>query len=75
MPRGYTGPPLEEDSPAEAQQPQMSKPRPGAVPNPESGVYRHAQYNSPLRMYSSENAREQFNIQSGGNVDVSGVNR
>lgn len=73
MPRGYVGPALDDD-PVE-QQPQTSKPKPGAMPNPDSGVYRHAQYNSPLRMYSSDNAKEQFNIQSGGNVDVTGVNQ
>ncbi|XP_053393080.1 trithorax group protein osa-like isoform X3 [Mercenaria mercenaria] len=74
MPRGYVGPALDDDSPAEPQQPQASKQKPGAMPNPDSGVYKHAQYNSPLRMYSSDNAKEQFNIQSGGNVDVTGVN-
>ncbi|XP_060568872.1 trithorax group protein osa-like isoform X4 [Ruditapes philippinarum] len=75
MPRGYVGPALDDDSAAEPQQPQTSKSKPGAMPNPDSGVYKHAQYNSPLRMYSSDSAKEQFNIQSGGNVDVTGVNQ
>jgi len=75
MPRGYVGPDVEgDDSPAEPQQPATAKPRPGAAPNPNTGVYKHAQYNSPLRMYSAETAKEQFNIQSGGAVDVAGVN-
>lgn len=75
MPRGYVGPSVEDDeSPAEPQRPQMAKPKPGAMPNPDTGVYKHAQYNSPLRVYSSDNARDAFNVQSGGNVDVEGVN-
>lgn len=68
MPRGYSGPEVDE------QQPVKSKTAPGGVPNPDTGMYRHAQYNSPLRMYSADNAKEAFNIQSGGNVDVSGLN-
>lgn len=66
MPRGYTGPDCSDDQ-------SDQKAKPGAPPNPETGMYRHAQYNSPLRMYSSDNAREALNIQSGGNVEVSGV--
>ncbi|KAL4240514.1 hypothetical protein ACF0H5_001305 [Mactra antiquata] len=75
MPRGYTGPALDtDDGPSEPQQAQTAKPKPGAMPTPQSGVYKHAQYNSPLKMYSGDAAKEAFNVQSGGNYDVSGVN-
>lgn len=75
MPRGYTGPAIDPDDVAtEMQQTQSAKPKPGAMPTPQSGVYKHAQYNSPLKMYSGDNAKEAFNIQSGGSYDVSGVN-
>ncbi|XP_052763668.1 trithorax group protein osa-like isoform X1 [Mya arenaria] len=73
MPRGYVGPDVEDEAQAEAQSPAMSKAKPGAMPNPDTGVYKHAQYNSPLRVYSSDNAKDAFNVQSGGMVDVSGV--
>ena len=76
MPRGYVGPDLDvDDTPAEPQQAQKSKTKPGGPTVPESGVYKHAQYNSPLRMYSDNNAREALNIQTGGNMDVVGVNK
>jgi hypothetical protein len=75
MPRGYARPALDDDSAAEPQQPQTFKNKPGAMPNLDSGVYKHAQYNSPIRLYSSECAKEQFIIQSGGKVDVTGVNQ
>ena len=76
MPRGYVGPDLDVDeSPAEEQQPKNSKPKPSGPNVPESGVYKHAQYNSPLRMYSDNNASDALNTQSGGNMDVVGVNK
>jgi len=69
MPRGaYSGPEADEQQAVQAKQ------APGGVPNPDTGMYRHAQYNSPLLLYSSNNATDAFSVQSGGNVDVSGVN-
>ena len=66
----------EDEQSAEPQPAQMSRPKPakpGAVPNPDTGVYKHAQYNSPLRMYSDENAKDALNLQTGGDVEIAGV--
>ena len=63
MPRAYAGPDLEKEEP----------PQPGAPPNPQTGVYKHSQYNSPLRMYSDQNAKEALNLQAGDDVEVAGV--
>ena len=77
MPRAYAGPQVEADDDVSAEpQRAVSKPKPptpGAPPNPQTGVYKHAQYNSPLRMYSDENAKDALNLQSGENVEVAGV--
>ena len=78
MPRAYAGPTVEneDDQSAEPQPAHIARPKPskpGAPPNPDSGVYKHAQYNSPLRMYSDDNAKDALNLQSGGDVEVAGV--
>lgn len=37
-------------------------------PQRSPGAYRHAQYNSPIQMYSQNNAEDALRLQSGGAV-------
>ena len=64
---------VSQQSPPMRQQQRIMAPHtPPAPPQrahaPETGVYKHAQYNSPMQVYSKQNAEDAFRIQSGGTV-------
>ncbi|KAK3090073.1 hypothetical protein FSP39_008954 [Pinctada imbricata] len=65
MPKSYRGPDLGNAEDYSA--PVVSHPAP-AQRGTGTGVYKHAQYNSPIQVYSQQNAEDAFRIQSGGAV-------
>ena len=52
------------------QQQQKQQQQQASTPETPEGVVAHAQYNSPLNVYSDSSMKEQFEIQTGGSMNV-----
>lgn len=64
MPKNYKGPNVDDGGAPE--EVAFSKPKP--VKQPQSGAYKHIQYNNPINVYSKQNAEDALRTQSQGAV-------